>query len=94
MELDVIYNEDLWRSMELYGIYKFAIVLDPIIKAADVKDVYSLSNVKSEAGLVWQLIIHVELVDGSNEKYISKRFRIVNRLRPSYGESIPGTSTN
>lgn len=88
MELDVIYNK--------VGVQPahFSVDLDSVIKTPDVKDVYSLSKVKSETRNVWQLIILVELVDGSNGKFMSKGFRIGTRSRPFYGKSMPGTSAN
>ncbi len=92
MELEVIQFQEVGEQSVL-----FSIDLNSVNKTPEEETIFFLSRVKSETRNIWQLIVFVELVDGLNEKLISKEFRIkteeVSRKVPARKISAEGTST-
>lgn len=86
MELKVSYEKHGVQSIH------FSIDLDSVYKTPKGELVYSLDRVEMEMRNMWQLVIVVELIDGSTQQFISKEFRI--RTRPRLPPKQPaGTCT-
>lgn len=75
---------ELRVSYEKHGVQSihFSIDLDSVYKTPKGELVYSLDRVEMEMRNMWQLVIVVELIDGSTQQFTSKEFRIRTRPRP------------
>lgn len=82
VELRVIYGKYEVQSMN------FSVDLDSVYKTPKGELVYSLDRVEMEKRNVWQLVICVELIDDSKEKFTSKAFRIRTRPKPNQAAGI------
>ncbi|XP_020603152.1 uncharacterized protein LOC110042142 isoform X1 [Orbicella faveolata] len=81
---DTIGPVELRVSYEKHGVQSihFSIDLDSVYKTPKGELVYSLDRVEMEMRNMWQLVIVVELIDGSTQQFTSKEFRIRTRPRP------------
>lgn len=77
VELKVIYKE--------YGIHSvnFSFDLDSAYKNSNGDLVYELARVEMDLRNVWQLIVTVHLIDGSQRNFTWKGFRIRTKPKPS-----------
>ena len=76
VELKVNYTE--------YGVQsiRFSFDLDSVYKTSNEEIVYMLDRVEVDTRNIWQLIITVELIDGLQQKFTSKGFRIRTKPKP------------
>lgn len=74
MELKITYEK-----YEMNAVH-FSVDLDSVYKTPAGDMVYALDKVDVEERNLWQLVITVELIDGSTGTFISKEFRV--RTKP------------
>ena len=77
MELKISYEK-----YEMHAVH-FSVDLDSVYKTPTGDMVYALDKVDVEERNLWQLVIIVELVDGSTGTFSSKKFRVRTKPKPT-----------
>lgn len=68
---------------ENFNKTRFSVNLDSVYKNNDGSYVYWLDRVEVEERNIWELVIHVEMIDGAEKTFFSNPFRIRTKPRPN-----------